>query len=73
MILSGESGLIAVTSKRRVLQLCRLGMKSAHAGMDITNAELEALVCDPVTIGEREQSELLSVLSPMGQDIVERR
>ena len=42
-------------------------MKSAHAGMAITNAELDALV------GEREQSELLSVLSPMGQDIVERR
>jgi hypothetical protein len=35
--------------------------------MAITNAEFDALV------GEREQSELLSVLSPMGQDIVERR
>jgi hypothetical protein len=42
-------------------------MKSAHAGMDITNAEFDALV------GERGQSEMSSVLSPMGQDIVEGR
>jgi len=54
-------------------------MKSAHAGMDITNAEFDALLGDLVTImnkfkvGEREQSELLSVLSPIRQDIVERR
>lgn len=47
-----------------------LGMKSAHAGMGITNAEFDALVGDLVTtlnkfkVGEREQSELLSVLSP---------
>ena len=79
MILSGESGLIAVSSKRKALQLCGLGMKSAHAGMDITHAEFNALVGDPVTtlkkckVGERRQFELLSVLSPMGQDIVERQ
>jgi hemoglobin len=54
-------------------------MKSAHAGMDITHAEFNALVGDPVTtlkkckVGERRQFELLSVLSPMGQDIVERQ
>jgi hemoglobin len=56
-----------------------MGMKSAHTGMVITNAELEALVGDLVTalkqskVGEREQFELLSVVSPMRQDIVERR
>jgi len=56
-----------------------MGMKSAYAGMGITNAEFDALVGDLVTtmnkckVGEREQFELLSVLSPMGQDIVERR
>ena len=39
-------------------------MKSAPAGMDITHAEFDALVGDPVTtlnkftVGEREQSEL---------------
>jgi hemoglobin len=42
-------------------------MKSAHAGMGITNAEFDALIGDRVTtlnkckVGEREQSELLSV------------
>jgi hemoglobin len=56
-----------------------LGLKSAHAGMDITNAEFNALVGDLITtlnkftVGRREQSELLSVLSPMRQDTVERR
>jgi len=54
-------------------------MKSAHAGMDITNAEFGGLVGDLVTtlnkftVGRREQSELLSMLSPMRRDIVERR
>jgi hypothetical protein len=54
-------------------------MKSRHSGMDITHAEFNALVGDPVTtlkkckVGERRQFKFLSVLSPMGQDIVERR
>ena len=44
-----------------------MGMKSAYAGMGITNAEFDALVGDLVTtmnkfnVGEREQSELLCV------------
>ena len=56
-----------------------LGLKSAHAGMDITTAEFNALVGDLITtlnkftVGRREQSELLSVLSRMRQDTVERR
>ena len=47
--------------------------------MDITNAEFNALVGDLITtlikftVGRREQSELLSVLSRMRQDTVERR
>jgi hypothetical protein len=54
-------------------------MKSRHAGMDITHAEFNALVGDLVTtlkkckVGERRQFELLSVSSPMRQDIVEGR
>jgi len=54
-------------------------MKSAHAGVDITHAEFNALVGDPVTtlkkctVGERRQFELLSMSCPMGQDIVERQ
>jgi hypothetical protein len=56
-----------------------MGMKSAYAGMGITNAEFDVLVGHLVTtlnkckVGEREQSELLSVLSLMGRGIIERR
>ena len=77
--MSCESGLIAVSGKRRACNYVGLGLKSAHAGMDITNTKFNALVGDPVTtlkkckVGEHEQFELLSVLSPMGQDIVKRR
>jgi hypothetical protein len=54
-------------------------MKYAHMGMGITNAEFDGLVGDLVTtlkkykVGERGQFELLSALSPMGQNSVERR
>ena len=47
--------------------------------MDSTIAEFDALVGDMVTtlnkftVGKRERSELLSVSSPMRQDIVEGR
>jgi len=73
MILSGELGLIGPCN-----YVC-LVMKSRHTGMDITIAEFDALVGDMVTtlnkftVGKREQSELLSVSSPMWQDIVEGR
>jgi hemoglobin len=53
-------------------------MKTAHAGMGITNADFDALVGDLVAalnkfnVPEREKNELLSVLGPMRKDIVER-
>ena len=53
-------------------------MKSAHAGMRISNADFDALVGDLVAtlnkfkVPEREKNELLSVLGPMRKDIVER-
>jgi hemoglobin len=53
-------------------------MRTAHAGMGITNTEFDALVGDLVAalnqfkVGEREKNELLSVLGPMRKDIVER-
>jgi len=53
-------------------------MKTAHAGMGISDAEFDALVEDLVAtlnkfkVGEREKNELLSVLGPMRKDIVER-
>jgi hemoglobin len=52
-------------------------MKTAHAGMRITNADFDALVGDLVAalnkfkVPEREKNELLSVLGPMRKDIVE--
>ena len=64
---AGRIRVVAVSNKRRVLQLRRPGMISSHAGMGITNAEFDALIGDRVTtlnkckVGEREQSELLSV------------
>ena len=53
-------------------------MKTAHAGMGITNADFGALVEDLVAtlktfnVGDREQKELLGALGPMQGDIVER-
>ena len=53
-------------------------MRTAHAGMAITNADFDALVGDLVAtlnkfgVGEREKNELLAVLGPMKKDIVTR-
>jgi hemoglobin len=53
-------------------------MKTAHAGMGITNADFDALVGDLVAaldhfkVGETEKNELLAVLGPMRSDIVEK-
>jgi hypothetical protein len=44
MISSDESGLVAVSSKRRTLQLRRAGCEIRAAGMGSTNAEFNALV-----------------------------
>lgn len=51
-------------------------MKTAHAGLEITKADFDALVEDLVkaldkfNVGEMEKGELLSVLGPMESDIV---
>ena len=53
-------------------------MRTAHAGMGISNADFDALVGDLVAtlnkfkVPDREKNELLSVLGPMRKDIVER-
>ncbi|WP_042885783.1 group I truncated hemoglobin [Cupriavidus necator] len=53
-------------------------MRTAHAGMGITNGEFDALVEDLVKslnkfkVPAPEQKELLDVLGPMRQDIVSR-
>ena len=54
-------------------------MKSAHAGMNISNADFDALVedlsltLDKFKVGAKEKSELLGALAPMRSDIVERK
>ena len=54
-------------------------MKSAHKGMDITNADFDALVGDLVAsldkfkVGDRKKQELLAALGPMRKDIVEKQ
>jgi hemoglobin len=53
-------------------------MKTAHAGMGITDADFDALVGDLVAaldqfkVGEKEKGELLGALGPMRKDIVEK-
>ena len=53
-------------------------MKTAHAGMGVTDADFNALVEDLVAtldkfkVPEKEKGELLSVLGPMKKDIVTR-
>jgi hemoglobin len=53
-------------------------MRTAHAGMGISNADFDALVGDLVAtlnkfkVPDREKQELLSVLGPMRKDIVEK-
>ncbi|AMR81753.1 Hemin transporter (fragment) [Cupriavidus phytorum] len=53
-------------------------MKTAHAGMAISNDDFDALVDDLVKslnkfkVPAREQKELLGILGPMRQDIVSR-
>lgn len=53
-------------------------MKATHAGMGLTNADVDALVqnwvaaLDFYTVGKAEKDELLAALGPMRSDIVER-
>jgi hemoglobin len=53
-------------------------MKTTHAGMGVTTADFNALVQDLVAaldafkVPEREKQELLGILGPMKEDIVER-
>jgi hemoglobin len=54
-------------------------MKTAHAGMGITDADFNALVEDLVAtldkfkVPEKEKGELLGVLGPMRKDIVTKQ
>lgn len=54
-------------------------MKSAHAGLGISNADFDALVedltktLDKFKVGKAEQGQLLGVLGPMRPQIVEKK
>jgi hemoglobin len=54
-------------------------MKTAHAGMGVTNADFDALVEDLVAtldkfkVPQKEKGELLAVLGPMRKDIVTKQ
>jgi hemoglobin len=54
-------------------------MREAHRGLNIGNADFDALVedlqdsLDKFNVGPREQRELLALLGPMRRDIVQRR
>jgi len=54
-------------------------MKSAHAGLGISNADFDALVedltktLDTFKVGKTEQGQLLGVLGPMRPQIVEKK
>jgi hemoglobin len=54
-------------------------MKTAHAGMGVTNADFDALVENLVTtldkfkVPQKEKGELLAVLGPMRKDIVTKQ
>jgi hemoglobin len=51
-------------------------MKTAHAGMNVSEAEFNALVedlgktLDRFKVPEKEQKELLAILGPMKRDVV---
>lgn len=53
-------------------------MKTAHAGMGVSDADFNALAedlvgaLDKLNVGEKEKGELLGALGPMKKDVVER-
>jgi hemoglobin len=53
-------------------------MKDAHKGLEITNADFDALVGDLVKalddnkVAEADKKELLGLLAPMRKDVVEK-
>ena len=80
---------LAMFKANLVDQICQAGggpctykgkdMKTAHAGMNISSANFDALVQDLVgaldkfKVGQHEKDQLLGVLGPMKSDIVEAR
>jgi hemoglobin len=85
---AGNPKRLAAFKQKLVDQVCQASggpckykgkdMKSAHAGMGVSEADFNALVEDLVKaldkfkVGETEKNELLGALGPMKSDIVEK-
>ncbi len=85
---SSTTAMIAFLAPTLVDQICEPSggpckykgkdMKTAHAGMGITDVDCTALVedltgaLDKFKVGDKEKSDLLGALGPMKKDIVER-
>jgi hemoglobin len=87
--IAGDTAATQGFKQKLVDQLCQgaggpctysgLDMKSAHQGMNLTDADFDALVenlvkaLDSAGVAQRNKDELLSVLGPMRADIVTKR
>jgi hemoglobin len=87
--IAGDTAATQGFKRKLVDQLCQgaggpctytgLDMKSAHQGMNLTDADFDALVenlvkaLDSAGVSQRNKDELLSVLAPMRADIVTKR
>lgn len=87
--IAGDTAAMRGFKQKLVDQICQgtggpctytgLDMKSAHQGMNLTDADFDALVEDLVRtldsagVAQRDKDELLAVLGPMRADIVTKR
>jgi hemoglobin len=87
--IAGDTAAVRGFKTKLVDQICQatggpctytgLDMKSAHQGMNLTDADFDALVEDLVRaldsagVSQRDKDELLAILGPMRADIVTRR
>ncbi len=87
--IAGDTAAVRGFKTKLVDQICQatggpctytgLDMKSAHQGMNLTDADFDALVEDLVKaldsagVSQRDKDELLGILGPMRAEIVTRR
>lgn len=87
--IAGDTAAVRGFKAKLVDQICQatggpctytgLDMKSAHQGMNLTDADFDALVEDLVKaldsagVAQRDKDELLAILGPMRADIVTKR
>jgi hemoglobin len=87
--IAGDTAAIRGLKQKLVDQVCQaaggpctytgLDMKSAHQGMNLTDADFDALVedlvkaLDSVGVSQKDKDELLGILGPMRADIVTKK